>query len=186
MQRNLIVIIGLIAVVWGLWFVLNRETPLNFSDTTTGLQFSYSPDLLQTFKGDGMSSDGIVARFEQKNEVSGNMLVTVRFEDGFAKISGITKQQPLEIIQDSVRQSYPLRFPKFAEVSQRSYDVLSKPVSEFVFTYNGPSGEEVTQRLVIVMKDSDRALYISAQSLSTEFERLNRRYFNDIVSSIAF
>lgn len=162
----------------------NREVPKqSVSDPKTGVTFNYlSPLNSQTVSAQDMK-DKIVIRLTSSSPA---MLITVKYEDGLQAVAALTHQEPIDIILSNAAKAFPVRFKDYAEVSQRKFKLANNDAAEIIFTYTGPNKSTAKQRLVIVLKDTNTAVYVTAQSEANEFESVNSTYFDGIFNSISF
>lgn len=113
-------------------------------------------------------------------------LVTIRKEKGLRPIIALTRQDMLPMLLRNLERAYPQRFPGYKKVSEKKLEYGDKKAAEVSFTYTNSAGGTVQQRLLIVEYDGDTALYFSAQAQEENFDRLNKKYFNRIFSSVRF
>jgi hypothetical protein len=63
--------------------------------------------------------------------------------------------------------------------------VAGRKAAEVTFTYKKSiAGEMLKQRLLIVMKDDDVAIYVAAQAQEKEFDNLSARLFEPVFHSL--
>jgi hypothetical protein len=167
-----------------IYFVVKNSTNnIVFSDPTTGLSFNFDAELEPIELTQTDRDDKVVSRITSVEE-GGNILITARYEDGFKKASGVTSKTSIDIILNSIERSYPERFPGYKELSSRKYDNNGKAAAEVIFSYNSTNDSLATQRLVVLTDGEDRAVYVSAQSLTADFETLNLKYFDTVFESV--
>lgn len=177
--------------IYGALFAFKDEKPVSQSSSTiktaedaaTGLKLNY-PDIFQAQAlSEADRQDKFILRLTSEQPA---MLVSVRYEMGMRAAAALSRQEPLAMITANAIRAFPQRYTDYALVSERSLEVADKDAHEFIFRYTGPSGEGAQQRLLIVMKDDDTAVYISAQAQESKFNELNTAYFADIFSSPKF
>lgn len=114
------------------------------------------------------------------------MLVSVKKERGLRIVTSLTRVEMLDGLLRNMERAYPQRFPEYKKESEQIFDRGGKKSVEIYFTYKGPAGEIIKQRLVVVKYDGDTAIYLSAQSKQKDFDSLNKKYFNRIFKSVKF
>lgn len=110
-------------------------------------------------------------------------LLTVRYEQGIAKAANATKKQPLDLLLENIKGSYPQRYPAYKEEQQRRLVLHGYQAAEVIFTYNNPQGDRVRQRFMIVIKNTDTAYYISGQTIENKYTEINKQVFEPVFSS---
>ena len=200
MKRIWLVLAGVVLLVgvFGLYAFLAHKTPVNsadssqvtepltsFHDPATGASLQYPRSLSNISLSEADKVDKFILRL---HETSGEaVLLTVRYEMGVRKASAVAHASTRDLLLDSTKRAFPLRFPGYKQVSQRKFDLNGQPAAEVIFTYESPAHEAVEQRFVIVVKDDeDTAVYLAAQASGAAFDTLNRRYFTPVVDSLSF
>jgi hypothetical protein len=164
----------------------NQDSQVVFFDPSSSLTLSYSPNLMPTALSSGDLRDKFLLRLQPEDSSGENLLISVRYENGFEKISNVTLKDPIDIILDSIERSYPQRFQGFTKINQAVFNLNGSKAAEINFEYLGPTEETITQVLLVLMKDSDRAFYVSFQSPKEQFENIYNRYYPEIKNSVRF
>ena len=171
------------ALVW--WQFTPGQTPvIRFTDKTTGLRLAYDQQLLAGSLSAQDRQDHLILRLTQKTSQDPPLQVTIRYEKDLHPLEAITKQHLRDALLANVDKTYPTRFPDYKELQRRSFSLDSHDAGELVFSYTGPRHEQVKQHFLIFVLDDDRAVYISAQSKAADFERLDRSYFEPLLTSL--
>jgi hypothetical protein len=151
------------------------------NDTTTGVSLSYKQPFTSEALAEQDRNDGFIFRLTSDEPPT---IVSVRQEEGLRAVTAISGINMLELLTSNVQKAYPVRYPGFSTVSENKYDVSGKSAREVVFTYDGPSGQKVKQRFVIIQKDGNTAIYVTAQTTDEQYDAANSNYFNDLIESI--
>lgn len=112
--------------------------------------------------------------------------IDLRVETGLRIAVSLTKQEMIPMLLGNSEKSFPSKFPNYTKVAERQFEQAGKKAAELIFTYTGPSGQKVTQRLLLVAYDGNTALYLAAQARETDFSDLNKRYFDRMFASLKF
>ncbi len=180
----LLVITSIVGGVFFFW--QEARTPI-FHDTATLLTIRYPIAVVRAGITDDDKRAKIIFRATESGiEAATPFLITARYEDGLRKISSMLRYDILDILTDNVDKLFPGQYPKFEKIDEKRYSLNGKKAAEIVFSYLSPVGEEVKQRFVIVMRDEDMAMYMTAQAKEKDFESLNKKYFENIISSLRF
>ena len=178
-------VVALFVVILGLllWWLGSQPTLLSFSSDDARTQLKYDVKLRKTPLSEQDKNDKIVLRLvEPANEPE--LLVTLRYEDGLKPLATAAKQDLRDTLADTVAKTYPQRFPEFHQVSSRSYALNSHKAYETVFAYKSPAKKLIKQRFIIVVVSDDKAVYLAMQSKESDFDSLNKTYFNPIARSL--
>lgn len=109
--------------------------------------------------------DRVLLRLQHSSSMELPLLVTFRYEDGIRKTANLLKREPLDIILDSIDKSYPQRFPDFQKIDQERLEISGRKAAEVTFTYKrNNAGEKLKQRMLVIMKNDDVAIYLAAQA----------------------
>ncbi|MBI2645166.1 hypothetical protein HYW94_03285 [Candidatus Uhrbacteria bacterium] len=129
----------------------------------------------------------VLFRGEVKKEDHGTpLLIILRYEDGLRMPATVSHLEIIPMLMMNLERAYPGRFPDYKKKSEKKFEYRGKKAAEVDFTYTGPAGEMIKQRFLMVEYDGDTALYFSAQAREEDFEKLNKKYFNRMFSSIRF
>lgn len=161
-------------------------TTVNFRDPTTNLSLDYPAELMLAELTNQDRQDKILLRLQQDTTNQPPLLITLRYEQGIKKAANLLRREPLDVILDSIDKSYPQRFPGYQPTSQRRLEVSGRKAAEVLFSYQkDPSAQRLKQRLLIIIKDDDTALYLAAQAQEPDFEKANSDVFEPIFQSVA-
>lgn len=196
MKKWLILLAGVfLIIITGSYILFSKDTqpsvaPINttaFHDNTTGVSLKYPEKLEAAALNEQDKKDRILLRLQQSGSIDMPLLVTLRYEDGIRQTANLLKREPLDIILDSIDKSYPQRFPDFQKNDQKRLEINGRKAAEVTFTYKRNNvGEKLKQRLLIIMKDDDVAIYLAAQSTEQHFATANQTYFEPMFTSITF
>lgn len=173
-------------LVGGNWWLSHRPkstTQLTIADLSLSLR--HATDLEAARLSEADVAEGLRLKLVPKTDVSQDLLITVRFEDGLESAANATGQPPLSIIADNARRTFPQRYPNFALISERNLEVNGKSAVELSFMYESPQGPQVQQTLTATMVTSDRAIYFTTQAKQADFARFSRDYFTPLIESIS-
>jgi hypothetical protein len=113
-------------------------------------------------------------------------LITLRYEDGLRLVTSLTRQDLIPMLLGNIDKVYPQRFTDYKSLSTRQFEQDGHKAAEIIFTYDGPAGEKVKQKFLIVDIDGNQVLYIAAQVKEVDFDQVNKRYFDRIFQSLTF
>lgn len=176
------------ALAGGLYYLYRQvRTPL-FYDPTTLITFRYPVGVTRssTESEEDQKAKIIFRGKEGEKDAATPFLITVRYEQGLRKVSSLLRYDIIDILADSVDKRFPQEHPKFEKTDERRFTLKGKKAGEIVFTYLSRLGEQVKQRFIILARDEDMAIYITMQAREKDFETINAKYFEKIISSIDF
>jgi hypothetical protein len=177
----LLIIIGLGAAGWLWWSNRDKATTVYRSH---GVSFNYGKTWRLQNLTDQDKKDNFI--FWANQPVDQPIFqTTVRYEDGIAKAASVAKKEPMDMLVENLRRTYPTRFPSFTEVSSRRYNQDGHQAAELIFTYKKGS-MAIKQRFGLYLKDSNTAVYIASQSKTGDYEKINKRFFDPLYSSVSF
>jgi hypothetical protein len=183
MKRWLIA--GLITALIGVGvtiYLISRPSPYNaFRDVQTGLSLNYKPPLKAVSLTAQDKMDNFILRL---NSTDPQMLVTARYETGLQSVAALSKQEILPLLLSNAPKTYSKLYPNYRLNSQKEMLLNGKKAAELNFSYLGSNNTSVHQRLLIIAKDGDTAIYIAAQAPESIYEEANLRYFNSLFDSI--
>lgn len=180
-----LVIAGLLG--GGYWVWVEQTTP-TFYDPDTHIGFRYSNKLIGTRAYDENDGrDKILYRLKNGEKIDNPILVTVKYEDGLRKVSSVLRYDILDILLDNADKLFAKQYIKYTKESERKFTRSDdRKAAELTFTYLSPLGYFIKQRMVIIMRDEDMAVYIAAQTGDKAFDAINKKYFDKIFTSIHF
>jgi len=185
------IIAGSIAVValigGGVWIYIQKTTP-EFYDPETHVSFRYSNKLVGERAYEKKdTADKIVYRVKNGEKVPEPLLVTMKYENGLRKVSSILRYDIIDILLDNADKLFAKEYIKYTKESERKFTTQDgKKAAELKFTYLSPLGYFIESRMMILMRDEDMAVYVTAQSPQKAFENVNKRYFEKIFTSLGF
>jgi hypothetical protein len=114
-------------------------------------------------------------------------VINAFYEQGVSlkKLTGYTKQSLRDSVVSNVNIQLPKQFPEYRELTQRNLTINGIEANETIFEYTNARAR-VKQRLVLLFKNSDTAIYIRGQARSEDYEEINSRYFEPLISSAKF
>lgn len=181
----MLVLLGAGAIFGGLWYSQKSTGWHTFSDPATRVVFEYPPSLVSQPIREADLKDKIIFRAsEQAGDTP--VLVTLRYEDGLRVLTNLVQRDLLDILVGNSDTMHPERFPGYQKISQQQFERHGKKASETIFTYRNPAGERIKQRLLIIVRDDDLAVYLAAQAREVDFDELSRRYFARMFQSLRF
>ena len=194
MRRNLLIAAAislLVIFATGGWLLTrkDKEAPpvvfkaQSFEDKAMSLKFQYIQPLSVGMLTEQDKKDKFIARLSSTNPA---MLVSVRYEDGLRIVANLAHVDTLDYLLQSADKALPARYKDYRLISDRKLSVGNKKAAETTFTYTGPNGEKARQRFLTIIKDDNTAIYISAQSSDSDYEAINRDYFDQLFNSISF
>lgn len=171
----------------GAWVYIQKTTP-EFYDPETHVTFRYSNKLVgQRAYDEKDTQDKILYRLKNGEKIPDPILVTVKYENGLRKVSSVLRYDIIDILLDNADKLFAKQYIKYTKESERKFTTAGgRKAAELVFSYLSPLGYFIQQRMVIVMRDEDVALYISAQTGQKVFDAMNKQYFEKIFTSIDF
>lgn len=191
LHKPLVQIIGITALVWlgifsGWWWYQNGRT-VGFFDQNLDISFRYSTKLAgeETLSAQD-KRDKIVYRIRSGDDVKKNLLVTVRYEEGLRKVAALQKQSIIDILLGNFDRTIAAEHIKYERQSQKKYTRSGHDAAEIEFTYLSPYGKFIQEKYLIIVRDDDSAVYVSAQGLKDDFKELTNDYFEKIFTTIAF
>lgn len=191
MDRKLVSLmtIGMIfflgAAAFGIWRYQERQWTTFVFDNPK-FSFDYPQVLkLEPLPDEEQKSLKVLFRASQ-GELPDELNVNLRQETGLRLPLTLTKQEMISMLLSNAADSFPQRFPDFKKVAEREFAHAGKRAAELYFTYTGPAGEKIKQRLLIIAYDGDTALYFATQSKTSDFDELNRKYFDRMFESLGF
>jgi len=163
----------ILLVASGIAFLATRTPKFSeFHDPTTKSTLLYSSD---SAKRELSQEDRDNKTTFKLGEVQGKtpFSVVLQYEDGLKLPSQISRTEPLKLVLDGANRSLALR-KQFNKISSREFEQSGKQAAEIVFDYEGPAGEIVRQKLLMLIRDEDTAIYLSLQSRQADFENIQK------------
>ncbi len=169
------------------WVYIQKTTP-EFYDPDTHVSFRYSNKLVgQRAYDEKDVRDKILYRLKNGEKISEPILITVKHENSLRKVSSVLRYDIIDILLDNADKLFAKQYIKYTKESERKFRIVGdRKAAELTFSYLSPLGYFIKSRMVIVMRDEDEALYISAQTGQKVFDAMNKKYFEKIFTSIDF
>lgn len=156
-----------------------------FTDKVTGLSFVYPESLARQVLTPQDTKDKVL--FRATEAVGGlPLLVTARYETGLRAAANVAKVKTLDLVLSGAEQNLPKRFPDYKKEDMHKFDRAGYEAAELIYSYTGPSGERVRQKLLLITKDPDTAAYITAQAREDDYSDLDSKVFSQIFESTKF
>lgn len=166
--------------------IMTQDEPLQvFKDSTTGALLTYPPRVILRPISEQDKRDKIILRAGPSEMEKEQFLITMRYEDNLRIASRLAKQEPIELVLNGSQKALPERFPNFKQVSQREFTQAGKVAAEITFDYSGPTKEIIRQRMLILMRSDDMAVYLAGQTRQADFKELQED-FDQIFNSLRF
>lgn len=118
---------------------------------------------------------------------SGSFLVNAYYEQGrsLRRLSGYAKLPLREAIVSNINVQISNQYPSYKQLVQRDLTLQGLQANETVFEYTS-QGARITQRLLILIKNADTAVYVRGQARSPDYATVNEKFFEPIFSSLSF
>jgi hypothetical protein len=150
-----------------------------------GVHFLLHKSLTASQLSDEDKTNKIVFRINHETEER-PFLMTFRYEDGLRLPTSLTHQDLIPMLLGNIDKAYPARFPGYQSLSTRQFEQTGHKAAEIIFTYQGPTGEKVKQRFLMLDIDGNRVLYVAAQAKEADFAAVNKKVFNRLFESLSF
>lgn len=160
------------------WLTLSNEDP-SFS-------LSYHKKMVVTRGTDEEKEKGEPFIRLSEGQLPDPFLISIRKESGLRLVTSLTRQDTIPMLLGNAENAYPQRFPEYHKESEWEFELTGKKAAELIFTYQGPSGERIKQRFLIIAYDGNTALYFAAQAKESDFDELNKKYIDRIFESLTF
>lgn len=189
-KKFLFWVIGAIVVIaigigGGYYYVQQQWS--NFYQEQSHISFTYPKIVVTQALSDEDNTNKIIFRGITEAEEKYPLLITVRYEENLRAIATFTHTDLLTTLMNNADRSLPGRFEGYNKISSRVITATGPHAAgEFIFSYKGPSGESITQRFMIMLKDDATAFYIAAQTPTSNFEKVNKKYFDKMFESVTF
>ncbi|MEK7122712.1 MAG: hypothetical protein AAB855_02545, partial [Patescibacteria group bacterium] len=132
------------------------------------------------------AADKIVYRIKNGEREDAPILVTVKWENGLRKVSSILRYDILDILLDNADKRFTKQYIKYEKKNERKFEREGRKAAEIEFEYLSPLGAFIRQRMTILMRDEDTAVYIAAQTRKESYDAVNKKYFEQIFSTVGF
>ena len=155
----------------------------SFADNKRDIRLAYPAILQQSELSSADEHDGILLRLTDERPP---ILITVRYETGLRTAATATKQPVLDLLIATIERAYPDRYPGYKQVHMQRLQQSGRSAVDITFVYQGPAGELAKQRLMIIIRDNDSAMYVAAQARDADFAVVNARVFTPLFASVRF
>jgi hypothetical protein len=167
--------------------LVKNATTTSLSDSQVGLVVNRDASLTEKSISKEDSQKGQLWEVTQPTGSRQEFVINAFYEQGdsLKKLTGYTKQPLRDSVMASINLQLPKQYPGYKELIQRNLTVNGTDASETIFEYTN-SGARIKQRLLLLFKNSDTAVYIRAQAKAEEYEAINTQYFEPLLTSAKF
>ena len=187
--RRVLLILGFFVFILGIagyawWQELPNWTTIEF--TNPNFTFSYPDSFQSTETEDEEESQRAEMLFRAtEGELKDTPLVfTIQKEKGLRIAVSLSRMDFISNLLRNIDRMYPQKYSEFKKLDEKTFKHNGKNAAEIYFTYVGPAGEVIKQRFMIVEYDGGTALYVSAQTKESDFNGLNKKYFDRMFDSL--
>ena len=168
------------------WWRLHPPPPLTatFTSSQAGVSLRYSTKLAPAALTATDRRAGLLLRLAPTPRLPQAVQVTLRTETGLRPIVAVAHQNLRDALLTSLAKAYPERFPGYHQLDRRDYQLAGRDAAQVTFTYTGPSGQLIQQRLLVLARDDNTAVYLAAQATAADFAALNPAYFDPLFASV--
>lgn len=203
MNKTKLVVFGVIVavgvIVGGAAVLLLRDSGWGSTDTkgatnsksiharAVNMTVEADESLLQKTVSQEGQEAGQLWELAQPADGQQEFVVNAFYEEGesLRKLTGYTKQSLRDSVVTNINLQLPKQYPEYKELTQQNLTLNGLEANETIFTYK-TSDVLVKQRLLLLFKNSDTAVYIRAQAKANEYDQINKKYFEPIFSSAKF
>jgi hypothetical protein len=190
------VVLLLIISSLGIYFLFKPDGSVHPKNSVTmevvkseqvGMTVKRGASLRQTTLTQADQRAGKLWEFAQPADSAQQFVINAFYEQGASlkKLTGYTKQSLRESVVANVNLQLPKQFPQYKELTQRDLTVNGIEANETIFEYvNG--GVRIKQRLLLLFKNSETAIYIRGQAKADDYEEVNDRYFEALFKTATF
>ncbi len=189
---GLVIALGLAGIFF---FGRDKNTPPKAKSTdktvvksnAVGLSVERDVFLVQKSLTPEETQKGKLWEFTQPKTSAQQFLIDADYEQGTSlkKLTAYTKKSLRESVVDNINIQLPQQYPEFKQISQRNLTVNGVEANETIFEYVN-AAIRVRQRLLLLFKNNDTAIYIRAQAKADEYAGISRHYFEPMLSSAKF
>lgn len=111
-------------------------------------------------------------------------LINVKAETGLRLPAQLAKLDVVDLVVDGAIKALPSRYPGYKLINQEEFMVEGKAGAVIEFTYLGPAKELIHQRLLLIEKDIDTALYFYDAVKGFGLPNLEASIFDQLQASI--
>lgn len=149
-----------------------------------GISISYPSTAQVSAINEEEKKQGFMLRL--RSNTSPEYLANIRIEKGLRLPSQLSKLSVLDLVVDGATRSLPSRYPNYRVIDENESTVDGKNAYKIQFIYDGPAGEQITQKITLIEKDTDSAVYVSQQSRTIDFPTLDDAIFQPMLNSVKF
>ena len=193
---KLVVVLVSVAVFAGAFILLkptdNKDavqgsTTKALSDETTGLTVAKEASMVEQSVNEGNKKAGQLWQLRQPEDSQHVFEVTAAYEQGasLSKLTAVTRKPLRDSVVDNINIQLRKQYPEYKQVTQRNLTVNSLEANETIFEYVS-QGVKVKQRLLLIIKNSDTAVYIRGQAKAAEYDEVDSKYFEPLFNSAKF
>ena len=153
-----------------------------FKNDTYGLSLSYPVETEVINLSEQDKKDKFVLKLQHVTRPE--YLINVKAETGLRLPAQLAKLDVVDLVVDGAIKALPSRYPGYKLINQEEFMVEGKAGAVIEFTYLGPAKELIHQRLLLIEKDIDTALYFTMQSRDSDFLDLEASIFDQLQASI--
>jgi hypothetical protein len=171
-------------ITWWCISMQPKVKTVSFSASSLQLHVAYPETVSRQPLSKKDAADKILLRLARGSTNDPPLQISLRYETGLKPLSELTKQKLRDALLANLAKTYPTRFPGYKQLERHDYSLDSHDATDLLFSYKNQAGETIKQRFLLVIRDDDTAVYLSAQAKATDFDALNARYFGIVFSSL--
>ena len=151
-----------------------------------GLTVRHDPALVASNQATALTAAGTLWELRPPAGAT-PFVITADYEQGdsIKKLVAGSKKSPRDAMADNLNRQLPQDYPGYKLVSKRNLSQAGSDGLELQFTYTS-EGQTVRQRLLLLLKNDSAAAYIRAQALTSDFDALDTKYFEPILTSARY
>lgn len=113
--------------------------------------------------------------------------VSAHFEQGesLKKLTALSKKPLKDAVLENVEKQLRQQYPSYKDVSKKDTSINGITATELTFTYVSKE-VQVTQKLVLLFKNSEMVVYLRAQAKASDFTQIDEKYFKPLFNSARF
>jgi len=159
----------------------NKNTA-RYTDPTTGLTIDYRSDL--EIAANSTPQEGVLFNLAKSDP---RMQITSWLEEGdsIARLNILDKPLNQLMIYNAKKQINDI-YSDVKITDEKLVTINGLEGGEVVFNYTSSGGIKTTQRLLVLVKDTDTVITIAAQAYQERYDEVNKDYFDQIMSSAKF
>lgn len=188
-MKYMMIVLGLLIVAglsFGGWKMYAAQQWQSNDITQPKLTFRHHPSMEVTKHSGAPQSGEATLLISQGALPKTEFQIEVIYETGVALATSLSRQDPKEMLTMNAGRVLPDKFMNFEKISQKSVTFGDKDATEIEFRYDGGRGDKIHQRFLIIVLDSNNAIYVSAQAKESDFSKANKVYLDPIIQSFKF